>query len=253
MKTPTFRDVELLSAYLDGKLSQADSARLESRIKTEPDLRGILDDLSQSRALLRKLPKRRAPRNFTLTPQMAGVKPPLPRAVPALRWATSLATLLLFVTFAANAFATSLATPAYMSLGKGGGGAPEEAPMMEAVPAEPAATEAPELEAAPAATEAPLATQAPSMVFEPTEPPVSATETGDPALQPTAQPLPTEGLDLRNADSAQVVEPALEPQPAPLAVPIAWQIGLLVVALASGGLAWILSQLSDQSWRGKVK
>lgn len=263
MKTPTFRDVELLSAYLDGKLSQADSARLESRIKVEPDLRAILDDLSQSRALLRKLPKRRAPRNFTLTPQMAGVKPPLPRAVPALRWATSLATLLLFATFAANAFAPSLAAaPAYMSLGKGGGG-PDEALVMESAPAEPAAaepaateaaaTEAPELEAAPAVTETPLATQAPSMVFEPTEPAVSATEMGDAALQPTAQPLPTEDLALRNVAPELPIEPAPEPQPAPLAVPIAWQIGLLVVALASGGLAWILSQLSDQSWRGKVK
>lgn len=251
MKTPTFRDVELLSAYLDGKLSQADSARLESRIKVEPDLRGILDDLSQSRALLRKLPKRRAPRNFTLTPQMAGVKPPLPRAVPSLRWATSLATLLLFATFAVNAFATSLATPSYMSLGKGGGG-PDEALVMESAPAEPAAaepaaTEAPELEAAPAATEAP------SMVFEPTEPVVSATEMGDAALQPTAQPLPTEDLALRNADAGPFIESAPQPQPAPLAIPIAWQIGLLVVALASGGLAWILSQLSDQSWRRKVK
>ncbi|MBI5298595.1 MAG: zf-HC2 domain-containing protein [Chloroflexi bacterium] len=256
MKTPTFRDVELLSAYLDGKLSQADSARLESRIKVEPGLRDILDDLSQSRALLRKLPKRRAPRNFTLTPQMAGVKPPLPRAVPALRWATSLATLLLFATFAANAFAPSLASPSYMSLGKGGGG-PEEALVMESAPAEPAAaepaateaaaTESPELEAAPAVTETPLATQAPSMVFEPTEPIVSATEMGDAALQPTAQPLPTEDLALRNADAGPFIEPA------PLAVPLAWQIGLLVVALASGGLAWILSQLADQTWRRKVK
>ncbi len=240
MKTPTFRDVELLSAYLDGKLSQADSARLESRIKVEPDLRGILDDLSQSRALLRKLPKRSAPRNFTLTPQMAGVKPPLPRAVPSLRWATSLATLLLFATFAVNAFATSLASPAYLSMGKGGGG-PEEALVMESAPAEPAATEAP------------LATEAPSLAPAPTEPAVSATEMADAASQPTAQPLPTEDLSLRNVEPELPIEPAPEPQPAPLAVPIAWQIGLLVVALASGGLAWILSQLSDQSWRGKVK
>lgn len=253
MKTPTFRDVELLSAYLDGKLSQADSARLESRLKSEPDLRGILDDLSQSRALLRKLPKRRAPRNFTLTPQMARVKPPLPRAVPALRWATSLATFLLFATLAVNALAPSMASPSYMALGKGGGGGPEEAPMMEMEAA--AATEAP---AEPAATEAPIlaatelaATEAPALAPAPTEPAVSATEMAAP--QPTAEALPTEDLALRNADSGQIAESAPEPQPAPLAVPISWQVGLLVVALSSGGLAWILSQLSDQSWRGKAK
>ncbi|MFZ5878497.1 MAG: anti-sigma factor family protein [Chloroflexota bacterium] len=240
MKTPTFRDVELLSAYLDGKLSQADVARLESRIKVEPDLRGILDDLSQSRALLRKLPKRRAPRNFTLTPQMARVKPPLPRAVPALRWATSLAALLLFATFAVNALTPSLASPAYMSMGKGGGGEPEEMSVAEAAPA----TEAP---AEPALTELPMAAPAPA-----TEAPV-ATEALSLSINPTAQALPTEDLALRSADAAPPAEPPQEVQPAPRAVPLAWQVGLLVVALASGGLAWILSQLADQAWHRKTK
>lgn len=241
MKTPTFRDVELLSAYLDGKLSQADSTRLESRLKTDPELRSVLNDLSSSRSLLRKLPQRRAPRNFTLTPQMARVKPPLPRAVPALRWATSLATLLLFVTIAANALSPSLMAPSF-GRGGGGGGAPE-APMLAAAP-EAAATEAPlatealALDAAPAATEAP--TEAPLL---------------DNAR--ITESLPTETMEQK--DTATVQAPLVEnapitaPEPASTPIPLAWQIGLLVVALSTGGLAYILAALADNSWRRNVK
>ncbi|HVN16624.1 MAG TPA: hypothetical protein VMT73_12840, partial [Anaerolineales bacterium] len=140
MTSPSFRDVEQLSAYLDGKLSQADSTRLEARLKSDPNLHAIMDDLSQTRALLRKLPSRRAPRNFTLTPKMAGVKPPLPRAYPVLRFATSAASVLLVFSFATNALTPrfAAAAPAPMAAyGMGGGGA--EAAATQA----PAATEMP--------------------------------------------------------------------------------------------------------------
>jgi hypothetical protein len=239
MKTPTFRDVELLSTYLDGKLSQADSARLESRLKEDLNLRTVMDDLAQSRSLLRKLPKRRAPRNFTLTPQMARVKPPLPRAVPALRWATSLATLLLVVTFAANAF-----VPAQPVLGRGGGGGGGDAPLMESSPALDA-TEAP-------ATEVPAATESPAMAPAPTEPTVMETEMSLNEPQPTAEVLPTPDSYLKDSNPEQSLEPAQD-QRAPLSASVAWQIGLLAIAVACGGMAWILSAISDQSWRRKVK
>ncbi len=38
MNQPTFRDVEQLSAYLDGQLPPAEAARLETRLKTDPQL-----------------------------------------------------------------------------------------------------------------------------------------------------------------------------------------------------------------------
>jgi anti-sigma factor RsiW len=229
MKKITFRHVEQLSAHLDGKLSQAESVRIESELKSEPNLRAVMEDLSQSRALLRKLPQRRAPRNFTLTPKMAGVKPPLPRAIPALRWATSLATLLLLVSFATNAL-TPVSPPMAYGIGGGGGGGPET---MDA------ATEAPlpMMESAPAATEAPA--EVPS---------------GEALAQPTEQALPTSDMtqkDLNPEEPLFVVEQ--QPAPASAPIPLAWQIGLLVVALASGGMAWILVALSDTSWRGKSK
>ncbi len=102
MTTPSFRDVEQLSAFLDGQLSQADKTRLEARIQLDPALAAALADLHQTRAILRRTPKRRLPHNFTLTPKMAGIRPPVPRAVPVLGWASALAMLLFVVTLGMN-------------------------------------------------------------------------------------------------------------------------------------------------------
>ena len=62
-----FRDIETLSAYIDGQLNAADAARLETRLKTDPELASVMNDLRAARGILRKLPARKAPRNFTLT------------------------------------------------------------------------------------------------------------------------------------------------------------------------------------------
>jgi len=102
MNTPSFRDVEQLSAFLDGQLSQAERSRLETRIRSDPALADILAELRQARTILRSTPKRHPPRNFTLTAKMAGIKPPVPRVVPALSWASAVALVLFVVTFGTN-------------------------------------------------------------------------------------------------------------------------------------------------------
>src|SRR5512141_1004081 len=130
-----FRDVELLSAYLDGRLSPSDSARLEARLSSDQSLRVTLDELRETRGLLRRLPQRKAPRNFRLTPKMAGIRPPEPRAYPLFRFATALAGFLFLASVALNAFtpyaaqhlAAAPAAPAY-GMGGGGGGGPSEPP-----------------------------------------------------------------------------------------------------------------------------
>jgi anti-sigma factor RsiW len=53
------RDLELLSSYLDGQLSSSEATRLEARLRTEPDLRSVLQDLRGARTVLRQLPMRR--------------------------------------------------------------------------------------------------------------------------------------------------------------------------------------------------
>lgn len=137
MTTPSFRDVGQLSALLDGQLSQAENTRLEARIQSDPALASALADLRQARAILRRTPKRRLPRNFTLTPKMAGIKPPVPRTVPALGWASAVAMLLFVLTLGTNllgkmsfgAAAPNLAAAPMNSEGYGlGGGAVPTAP-----------------------------------------------------------------------------------------------------------------------------
>ena len=102
MTTPSFRDVEKLSTFLDGHLSQAENTRLEARIRSDPSVAAALADLRQARAILRRTPKRHVPRNFTLTPHMAGIRPPVPRLVPALSWASAMAMVLFVVTLGTN-------------------------------------------------------------------------------------------------------------------------------------------------------
>ncbi len=102
MTMPSFRDVEQLSAFLDGQLSQVETARLEARLQADPALAAALTDLHQTRAILRRTPKRRAPRNFTLTTKMTGISPPVPRLVPAFSWASAVAMLLFVCTLGTN-------------------------------------------------------------------------------------------------------------------------------------------------------
>ena len=232
-----FRDIEQLSSYLDGQLSPSESARLESRLASDPELASAFNDIRAARDILRKLPVRKAPRNFTLTRQMVGLKPPLPRSYPFFRFSTAFATILLMLTFAANTitqlprmnFAAGASAPVVQeAYGMGGG---------------PAATEA---LAAPATTEAPMAA-APSLKLEIT---------------------PTEALPATSADSARVLETPAEapmakaaetasvPQDQPrvdqdrkAVVPVTWQVGLLAVGLVSLLITLALRRSAKQKWK----
>ena len=227
MKTPSFHDVEQLSALLDGKLSRAEAERIQARLRSEPPLQALFGDLQETRQILRRVPKRKAPRNFTLTPQMAGVKPPAPRALPTLRFATMLATALLVFSVAANAVVPSLrqaAPAAAPAFGMGGGGAPDE-------------TMGPELLAP--ATEPPLAPTISPLAAGTLEPTLSPSDQTRIAETPTPMPLP-------KAASARGA-----PQTGP--VPFFWEIVFLVVALGSAGMAWALRSASERAWREKMK
>jgi hypothetical protein len=86
------RDLESLSAYLDGELTAPELARLQARLEAEPALKAALDELRATSQAVRSLPALRVPCNFTLTPQMAGIRPRRP-AYPVLRLAAALATI----------------------------------------------------------------------------------------------------------------------------------------------------------------
>ena len=99
----SIRDYEQLSAYLDGQLSIAEKRRLEARLNEQPELRSALEELGQTRSLLRMAPRKRAPRNFTLNPSMVRESQPQRKSLlnmfPALSFASALATLALVFSF----------------------------------------------------------------------------------------------------------------------------------------------------------
>jgi len=231
------RDLEVLSAYLDGQLSPSDSARLESRLKTDPELVSVLDDLRAARTLLRQLPQRRAPRNFTLTRKMVGLNPPLPRAYPAFRFATTLATLLFFITFSVNALAPQF----QQSLGfEVGGGAAE--PELFSVQA-PAATEPPAFaDAAP--TEAPAESVAADAAPQPT-----AMPTSEASMRAVDTPVAKDGV-VGNADDQDQTQVANEAQsvPAPF-IPSVWMIVFAVGAIVGAIFMAAMRRSSINRWK----
>jgi len=230
------RDIELLSAYLDGQLKPSDSARLESRLKSDPELVAVMDDLRAARNLLRRLPQRRAPRNFTLTRKMVGQNPPLPRAYPFFRFATTLATLLLFFSFGLNFLAPQLA--AVPGTGFGGGGDPSSTDLFsQSQPAEAPAAEAP-------ATEAPAATEPPSAVFESAPQPTLMPTMGD--IARTAETA-TEKIDATG--NAAVPDQSQVASEVPVPVSIVWQIALAGIAILGALLMLLMRQAAFQRWR----
>lgn len=223
------RDLELLSAYLDGQLNPSDSARLESRLASDASLRAVLKGLRSTRGLLRQLPFRRAPRNFTLTPQMAGVKPPTPRAVPTLRLATALATFLFIITLVVHGLIT-LSAPALATAPApfaAGAAAP-----MSAAQAAPAATQAPAL---PLAAIAPSETSAARLMAAP----LLATETLTPQVILKSSPPP--------AENGQPVQHTQKKSSQPLDFEILFGI----LALGFGITSWILPRNNESSVRRK--
>jgi anti-sigma factor RsiW len=84
------RDLEALSAYLDGRLSPSEAATLEQRLDREAVLRGELEGMRQTVRALKSLPSRRVPRSFALKPE-AIAKPAPARWYPVFQLGTALA------------------------------------------------------------------------------------------------------------------------------------------------------------------
>ncbi|MBN1680413.1 MAG: hypothetical protein JW966_08965 [Anaerolineae bacterium] len=74
-KSPSNRDLELLSAYIDGEISDHERDELERRLNHDAALRAALADLRETVALVRSLPQLKAPRDFTLDPAVYGRQP----------------------------------------------------------------------------------------------------------------------------------------------------------------------------------
>lgn len=94
------KEWQLLSEYLDGQLTAREQERLEQKLHSRPDMQSALEEMRRVRSALRTTPRRRVPRNFTLTHAMVAehARKPWERWIPALGVTAALATVMLVVT-----------------------------------------------------------------------------------------------------------------------------------------------------------
>lgn len=230
------RDLEAISAYLDGQLTQREKVRLEARLKTDAGLREAYEQMHHTRAVLRSLPLVRAPRNFTLTPQMVKARKSPPAAYPVLRLASVMATLLFVLVMVGD-----LLTPRGIALAPGAIPATEEVTILMQAPAE---TEMPPMEAAPAEEQAESArkSNAEDQAESEAEPPAAIVEMAVPSPEPTETALlepsvtgqetaPQEGYPQEGYPALEQQE--REPAPSPSPTWNFWRILEVVFALVA--------------------
>lgn len=248
------RDLERISAYLDDELSQAEKARLELNLKQDPRLEGFQTELSQVRGLLQKLPARRAPRHFMLTPKMAGIRPPLPRAFPFFRMVSALAALLFFFVYAANisglafnSVRSAASVPFLEPIGAGDANPPAmqaAAPQADEVIASTTTPELGRMAPAPVlSTELSSGTAILPSETQLTELPSAAAAPGQP--EAGAEPGSLSKIMPAAPEQTQAI---VTPQPVRPGIPAALQFGLLGLAVVSGGAAYILRIRFEGNW-----
>ncbi|MCA9906045.1 MAG: anti-sigma factor, partial [Anaerolineae bacterium] len=71
------RDLELLSAYLDGRMNKDEQQALETRLAQDALLQRELDTLRETSYLLRALPELKSPRNLTIPASIQQKRTPL--------------------------------------------------------------------------------------------------------------------------------------------------------------------------------
>ncbi len=101
------QDLIQISSYLDEKLSPEIKAKVEARAAKDPFFRSSIEEMRYARRLLRSLPQRRAPRNFTISPAMAGQTRPS-RLQPLFGFTSAVAAVLTIIIFAGARFLPGL-------------------------------------------------------------------------------------------------------------------------------------------------
>ena len=102
---------DLLSLYLDGRVSKAERALVERHLTSCADCARDWATLRVTLAAVREMPRVRAPRSFALPRTMAKQPRATPWAYPLLRGATAIATFLFAVVLGMDLFARSAMLP----------------------------------------------------------------------------------------------------------------------------------------------
>ncbi|MBN2556879.1 MAG: hypothetical protein JXA97_13145 [Anaerolineales bacterium] len=265
LKQPERKEIEQLSAYLDGMLTAREMRELETLLSERETLRRTLAGLRVTKTALRTLAPVQLTRNFTLTPEMVG---PSARRMPVSVFRTATA-------FAALAFVVSLGFDMLSNMAMGG-----MAPLMEAAPAAVQEMEAPmmledstdaaaadsfnaiaeERAAAPepfeeetlgGGVEAPLVGE--SADLESAQEVVEAEGMGVTGDEPTPSiaPAPTMAMDVE-PDKEPPLEEGVRTEISPRMEPVPPQVnGLRLIEYISGGLALVFAVLTQWFRRRK--
>jgi hypothetical protein len=101
-KILTQKDWILISAYLDEKSTPAEVSKIENRIAADPEFKKSIDEMAYTRRMLRALPAKRAPRNFTISASPEKIPARSPWLQPAMSFVSIAATVALVVIFAGS-------------------------------------------------------------------------------------------------------------------------------------------------------
>ncbi len=270
------RDIELLSAYLDGALTEGEAAALETRLRADAALRADLAALRQTVALVRSLPRLAAPRSFALTAEQAGLTAARPRRVPiylssavsALSAAAAVVLVALagFLLLDAQAGALPAAAPLMMNMAAAPTSvaqAPAERLRITALPTLPPAASAQSFESAaggaravppqPQAAEDSAAVSAPEAAVAQPQPTFAAalTATAPPEIALGAADAEVESDQLPEGAPAQA--PVGEAEASAPAENLLTTVELSPAALLAGGLLLLLLAAATTLARGRAR
>jgi hypothetical protein len=88
-----------VSAYIDGALSPKEQRNFEAHLASSATLQRELLEYKRLKAALWSLPHKKAPRNFTLSPEKVQVRKAVPRFAPAFSFASAGVAILLMLAF----------------------------------------------------------------------------------------------------------------------------------------------------------
>ncbi len=111
MNRITRKDWLLLSRYLDGDLSDEQQRQLKNRLRSDALLKDAYERLLHTRQVLRSVPQRKVPRNYTLDPSQVGIREPRWRPVLLTRYASVAAGLVAVVAMTLQLLTPGLALP----------------------------------------------------------------------------------------------------------------------------------------------
>jgi len=192
----THRDLERLSAFMDGELSPAEAEKLAARLKTDKQLSGTLEGLRATAAVVGGLPDVRPLKSFALTEEM--VRPR--RAYPILQLSTAMAALGFVLVVGADLYLNNLGSSAVDMREQAFFAADELASQVEEQPADAAPAAAPGFEGA-------AAEPAPDELAAAPEPQADSIEDSD--VGPAQRFL---GADEAAAGEARAEQGAAEPE-----------------------------------------